>query len=119
MMHAQGLKIVQQTDRIPFRPGLVYGIAFVVRGRPQGAAVDVNVVLRSSSPCVLKDARRVVYHNDSILRVRIGELRHIGGRIAAGEDNHCVETPGPGTETFEFHYGGRKLVERTFRLFRE
>ena len=119
LVRGQKLRISQQTDRIPLRQGLSYGVAFVVKGTPSGAIAEVKVILRSSSPCLLKETREVVYHNDSVLQVRIGELRHIGGIIASGDDNHCVDTPGPGTETFELHYGGRKLAEKSFHLFIE
>ena len=119
LVRGQKLRISQQTDRIPLRQGLSYGVAFIVNGIPSGAIAEVKVILRSSSPCVLKETGQVVHHNDSVLQVRIGELRHIGGMIASGDDNHCVDTPGPGTETFELHYGGRKLAEKSFHLFIE
>lgn len=119
MTRAQGLRVSQHTDRIPLRTGLAYGIAFVVRGTPPGTVVDVKVVLRSTSPCRLKTTREVVYHNDSVLQVRLNEIRYIGARIAVGDDNHCVDTPGPGTETFEFYHGERKLAEKSFRLLPE
>ena len=116
---ARALRIAKQTYRIPYKPGLSYGVAFVVRGTPPGGLIDLKVILTSSTPCVLKTNGEVVYHNDSILRVRIGELRHIGAAIVSGEQNHCRETPEPGTETFELFYGDDKLAEKTFELFRE
>ena len=119
LSHATRVRVVQQTDRIPLREGLSYGIAFRVRGRPAGAVVPVKVVLRGSSPCVLKRTREVVYHNDTVLDVKLGDLRHIGGRITGGEENHCAEVPGPGTETFEFYFEGRKLAEKSFHLVLE
>ena len=90
-----------------------------MRGTPPEALVDLKIILRSSTPCVLKTTGEVVYHNDSILQVRIGEMRHIGAAIVSGEENHCRDTPEPGIETFELLYGGHKLAEKTFRLFRE
>ncbi len=119
LVRGQRFRISQQTDRIPLKQGLSYGVAFVVKGTPSDAVAEVKVILRSSSPCVLRESHEVVHHNDSVLQVRIGELRHIGGIIASGDDNHCVDTPGPGTETFEFHHGGRKLAEKSFHLFVE
>lgn len=115
---ASHVRIAERTDRIPFRLGLAYGIAFVVRGTPPGAPVEVKVVLTSSSPCVLKSTGKVVHQNDSVLPTHIGELRHIGVAIAAGEENPCTETPGPGTETIELHHGARLLARQTFELYR-
>jgi len=119
MARAQGIRVSQHIDRIPLRTGLAYGVAFVVRGTEPGAVVDVKVVLKSTSPCKLKTTGDVVFHNDSILQVRLGEIRHVGARITAGDDNHCVDTPGPGTTTFEIYHSGRKLAEKSFQLYSE
>lgn len=117
--HAQGLRVAVQTDRIPLRPGLSYGIAFRVTGVP-AHEVRIRAVLRSSNACVLKSSGDVVYHNDSVLTVKVGELRHIGARIPASEDeDHCVGASQPGTDTFELYLGYQKLAEKTFRIYRE
>jgi hypothetical protein len=113
---AQGVRVSHHTDRIPLRQGVAYGVAFVVRGSPPGAVVAVRVVLRSSAGCVLKATGKVVYENESTLQVRIGELRHIGGRIVAPQEDHCVGPPAPGTDTFELRHGGKKLAEKRFDL---
>lgn len=119
MARAQGIRVSQPIDRIPLRTGLAYGITFVVRGTAPGAVVDVKVVLKSTSPCRLKTTGEVVFHNDSVLQVRLDEIRHVGARITAGDDNHCVDAPGPGTATFEIHHRGRKLAEKSFELYSE
>ena len=116
---AQNVHISRQTDRIPLRQNVAYGIAFIVRGSPAGAMVEIDVVLRTSAPCVLKGTGQVVHENESTLAVRIGELRHIGGRIPAPEEDHCAKPPGPGTDTFELFYRGRKLAEKRFQLVSE
>lgn len=74
---------------------------------------------RSQKIRIVRQTDDIPFKRDTVLPVRIGEVRHIGGRIASGEDDHCVEPPGPGAETFEFQIGGRKLAEKTFELFRE
>ena len=119
LSHAARIHVVRQTDRIPLREGLLYGVAFVLRGRPAGAGVPVKVVMRSSRPCVLKQTRQVVYHNDTTLDVRIGDLRHIGAKITSGDDNLCVDPVGPGIETFEFFYQDRKVAEQKFDVYLE
>lgn len=113
---AEGMRVSRQTDRIPLRQGVAYGLAFVVRGTPPDAVVDIMVVLRSSAGCKLKATGKVVYENESTLQVRIGQLRHIGGRIVGPQQDHCVGPPAPGTDTFELWHRGRKLAEKRFEL---
>lgn len=116
---AHGLRIATATDRIPLRPGTDYGVAFRVTGLPS-EEVQVRVVLRTSSPCVLKDSGKTVYHNDSVMAVKVGQPRHVGARIPASEaENHCVGAPQPGTDTFEFYIGYAKLAEKTFHIYGE
>ncbi len=115
LFRAQRLRLSQPTDRIPLRTGLTYGVAFVVHGTSSGV-VNIKVVLRSSNPCILKETRQVVYQNDSVLQVRIGELRHIGGKFVPAEEDQCLGPYRPGTNTFELYYGDRKLAEKTFQL---
>lgn len=113
---SEGMHVSRQTDRIPLRLGASYGLAFIVRGSPPDAVVDIKVVLRSSAGCALKATGKVVYENESTLPVRIGQLRHIGGRIVAPQEDHCVGPPAPGTDTFELWYRGKKLAEKRFDL---
>ncbi len=117
---AKGLQLSTQTTRIPIRPGLAYGVRFVVHGNPADATANIRVILKSTVACVLRETGRVVYHNDSALKVRIGEPRHIGGRFPVSEEeNHCTGAPQPGTDTFELYHGDRKLTEKTFQIIRE
>ena len=117
---AKGLQLSSQTTRIPIRSGLAYGVRFVVHGNPPDATVDVGVILRSTNACVLRDTGQIVYHNDSVLKVRIGEVRHIGGRFPASEEeDHCIGEPKPGTDTIELYHGDRKLAEKTFQIIKE
>ena len=116
---APGLRLAVQTDRIPLRPGLSYGLAFRLTGAPTEEG-RIRVVLRTSNPCVLKKSGETVYHNDTILIVKPGELRHIGGYIPASEEeNHCVGDPQPGTSTFELYLGERKLADKAFHLYKD
>ncbi len=114
---ARGLRVAAQTDRIPIRPGLAYGISFVVKGAVT-EDIKIKAVQRSSNPCVLKTSGQVVFHNDSLLSVRIGQVRHIGARFPASQDeNHCQREPQPGTYTFELYAGDRRLASKTFHLY--
>lgn len=116
---ATAMRISTSTDRIPLRPGISYGVAFRVIEAPS-PEVRLNAVVRTSSPCVLKSTGEVVHHNDSVLTVRVGQLRHLGARIpASGSENHCRGDPRPGTDTFELWFEGRKLAEKTFEVYRE
>ena len=116
MARAPAIRVSVQTDRIPNRTGISYGIAFVVRGEPSGAPVAIRVVLRSSAGCVLKTTGALIHENASTLQVRLGELRHIGGRIVPADEDHCTGRPPTDTETFELYYRGAKLAEKRFEL---
>jgi hypothetical protein len=115
----RGLRIATTTDRVPLRPGLSYGIAFRVFRAPW-PEVPIKAVLRTSASCVLKTSGEVVHHNDSLLKVKVGQLRHIGMRIPASDsENPCLGDPGPGTDTLELYFGERKLAEKRFEVYRE
>lgn len=116
----KGLQLSSQTTRIPIRSGLAFGVRFVVHGNPPDATVDIRAVLRSTNGCVLRKTGQLVYHNDSVLKVRIGEPRHIVGRFPVSEEeNHCIEGPRPGTDTFELYFGDKKLAEKAFQVIKE
>lgn len=113
---SRAIRLFVQTDRIPNQIGISYGIAFVVRGEPAGAPVDIRVVLRSSAGCVLKATGALVHENASTLQVKLGELRHIGGRIVPPEEDHCASRPAADMETLALYYRGAKLAEKRFEV---
>lgn len=116
---ASVIRVAAQTDRVPLRPGIGYGVAFRLTGL-QTEDARIRVVLRSSVACVLKSSGQIVYQNDSVINVKVGELRHIGARIPTSEaENHCTGAPQPGTYTFELHLGDRKLAEQGFHIYAE
>lgn len=116
LAHARKIRISRQTDRIPLRVGVSYGIAFVVQGTSPDGIVEIQVALRSSSPCVLKETGELIYHNDTVLSVKLGDVRHVGATIAAPEDSFCRNVPGPGIAKFELRYRDRKFAEKTFEI---
>jgi len=68
LSHATSIRVVQQTDRIPLREGLSYGVAFRVQGRPAGAVVPIKVILRFQPVCIEAHARSGVPQRHSIGR---------------------------------------------------
>lgn len=116
---AQRMRVVTQTTRVPLRRGLSYGIAFRVIEAPS-QEVAIRVVLRTTATCVLKESGRVVHHNDSLLTVRVGELRHVAARIPASDsENHCAGEPQPGSDTFELYFDQQKLASKSFDVYLE
>ncbi len=110
------MRIVRQTELIPLQPGLTYGIAFRVTQAPEHV-VQLRAELRTSAPCRLKTTGEVVYHNDSILTVRVGEVRHLAATIPASPaENPCDGKPLPGMDTFTLSYRGNKLAEARFQV---
>lgn len=116
--NARSMRVVERTALVPLRPGISYGIAFRVT-RAKEATVKLRAVIQTSAPCRLKSTGEVVFHNDSILTVRVGELRHLAARIpASASENHCEGDPQPGMETLSLHDGPRKLAEVRFQVHR-
>ena len=113
---APAIRVSVQTDRIPNRTGISYGIAFVVRGEPPGAPVDIRVILRSAAGCVLKTTGALIHENASTLQVRLGEVRHIGARIVPPQEDHCTGRRRTNAETFELYYHGDKLAQKRFEI---
>lgn len=113
---SRSMRIVRQTELIPLEPGLTYGIAFRVTHAPQDV-VQLRAELLTSAACRLKTTGEVVYHNDSILTVRVGELRHLAATIpASAAENPCDGEPLPGIDTFTLSYNGYKLAEARFQV---
>ena len=116
---SSSMRISSRTARVPLRAGLSYGLAFRVTKAPS-EEVSIKGILRTSAPCVLKATGNVVYHNDTVLKVKVGELRHLGARIpASGSENHCRGEPQPGIDTFQLYFGDQKLAEKIFEVYRE
>jgi hypothetical protein len=114
---AHGLRVISQTDQIPIRPGLAYGIEFVVSASTD--EVELRAVQKSSNPCLLKRSGKRVYYNDSTLKVRVGQIRHIGARFPVSETERiCEGGEQPGIYTFELYSGNRKLAEKHFYVYR-
>ena len=117
--NSMSMRISARTARVPLRAGLSYGLAFRVTKAPS-EEVSIKGILRTSAPCVLKATGNVVYHNDTVLKVKVGEVRHLGARIPASDtENHCRGEPKPGTDTFQLYFGDQKLAEKTFEVYRE
>ena len=113
---SRSMRIARQTELIPLQPGLTYGIAFRVTHAPQ-QVVQLRAELRTSAPCRLKATGEVVYHNDSTLTVRVGEVRHLAATIPASPaENPCEGEPRPGMDTFTLSYNGYKVAEGRFQV---
>lgn len=115
---ARVLRIVKETRLVPLQPGISYGISFRVTQAPQDS-VQLRAVLKTSAACKLKSSGEVVYHNNSVLSVRVGDVRHLAATIpATAEQNHCEGDPLPGMDTFTLLHGERKLAEASFQIHR-
>jgi hypothetical protein len=113
------LHISQQTNRIPIKPGLAYGVQFTVEGEPQGAIVNIEVIRRSSKPCHLPDGS-AAYIIVSRERIKIGNQQLTGWVFPKpGDERTCVNEDEPAINTIEILYGGRKLAEQQFETFYE
>jgi hypothetical protein len=115
---AREVRLEIETDRVPIRPDLAYGVRYVVRGSPHGALVDIKLIRKYSRPCRRPDGSEV-HELDSVWKVRIGEVAFNGERFPLpGEERSCLNDAEPGTMLIELHHGGRKLGEKRFFLYR-
>jgi hypothetical protein len=115
---ARDVRLEIQTDRVPIRPDLAYGLRYIVKGSPHGAPVDIRMVRKYSYPCRRPDGT-VLHELDSVWRVRIGEVAFNGERFPLpGEERSCLNAAAPGTVLIELHHEGRKLGEKTFFTYR-
>lgn len=115
---AREVRLEIQTDRIPIRPDIAYGLRYVVKGSPLGALVDIRMVRKYSRPCRRPDGS-AAHELDSVWKVRIGEVSFQGERFPLpGEERSCVNDAEPGTVLIELYHEGRKLGEKMFFTYR-
>ena len=103
-------KLIESTDQVPNRAETTFGLAVMVRGRPEGS--EVPIVIRMTSPPRVVDARGT--------RVSIEEF---DSPVALGQGiwyGHTISEPPQtrpaGDWTVQFLAGGRVMAEKVFHL---
>lgn len=105
-------KLIKETDRIPARRGLLFGIQYDVLGEPPGAQVEVEYTIttpglaRPGLTGLLKTVRSVWKRN-------LGQ-RHFNG-FAFDVDWELV----PGTWTMKVWHQEKVLIEKSFEVVRD
>ena len=105
------VKLIKDTEIIRIKPGLFFGIRYVIRGAPLGARVPVKIVQRYP---------KAGLHNPQTQKTTFGFQRSALNSIGYPnyEGYHLGKTweAVAGTWIFEIWYGGRKLAEQKFEL---
>ncbi len=101
-------RLVEATDRICARRGVIFGMTYIVKGAPTGADVVLDLVTRFPPAGMLNGKGQRFTHNEftSIVTVGARSVR----TFSFDEAWEMV----PGTWTFEFHHKGRKIGETSF-----
>lgn len=108
---ARDFRIVEQTDQVPLRRGISFGITYEVNGKPNGLFVPIQV--RVITPGLRNAATGRTSHVEEWQSWR--ELGGIGSdAFTFGEDWELV----PGQWTFELYYKDKKLTEKAFTIDR-
>jgi len=107
----KNVNVVEQTNRIPATIGTRFGMSYRITGSPEGYGIKLTKKMRLPG---LKDpkAGKVIYSSEYELERPIGRLLYTGYTFE--EEWECV----PGEWTIEFWYGGKKLAEKTFTVYR-
>ena len=108
-----GVAFYEATTRVPARLGTGFGIRFVPVGAPEGAAAPIRVVWRLPAPGLRNPKSGNTYREStSNTDVAIGVPRVRG--YSLDEDWEIVT----GDWTIELWNGERKLLSRTFTLYK-
>ena len=103
----------ETTTRIPARRGMGFGIRYLVVGAPEGTTVPIRVVWRLPAPGLRNPKSGNTYREStSNIDVAIGTPRLRG--YSLDEDWEIVT----GDWTIELWSGERRLLSRTFTLYK-
>lgn len=103
----QNIIIVEETDIIPHRKGIRFGIRYIINGSPQGTVVPVTIKA-IHPPMLNKSTGEMTEVSEWQSNSKIGVPRHFG---------HGYEEEGDmpqGKYTFQVYYQGKKMLEKSF-----
>ena len=105
------VKLIEDTEIIRIKPGLLFGIRYLIHGAPLGARVPIKMVQRYP---------KAGLHNPQTHKTTFGFQRSALNSIGypSYEGYHLGKSweAVAGTWIFEIWYGGRKLAEQKFEL---
>jgi hypothetical protein len=105
--------IVEATTEIKARPGLEFGLRYVIVGEPAGAEASLDFVILYPEPGIRDPKEPEALHESRYTRAKkIGEPVYLG----YGFENAWEIVPG--TWTFQIWQGSRKLAEQSFTVAR-
>jgi hypothetical protein len=107
----ENVKKLEDTTTVPARPGLEFGIEYVIVGMPKGAQVPVRIVNVYPKQGLRNPKTRKTVQRGEIVRNKI-----IGDVIYAGYAFENEWEIVPGVWKFELWHKNRKLAEQSFTI---
>ena len=107
----QQVSLLQSTTTIPAKIGIEFGVTFRLVGKPNGARVDLRYVTLIPSPGTRNPATgKITLREERSLLATLGQE---ATRLYVFEERWELI---PGTWTFEFWQGDRKLGAQSFTM---
>ena len=106
------IQLQQATARIPARIGVQFGVRFRIVGTPDGGRTTIRIVKKFPQPIRDPKSGKTSTSNEQLRAETIGEVRYTGLTFEYDED--LV----PGTWTFEFWVGERRMAAKDFEVFK-
>ncbi len=103
-------QLVETTDRICARRGVIFGVGFIVKGSPAGTEVALDFITRFP-PGGMVNAKGQRYAQNEFTSQAIVGARSVR-TFSFDEAWEMV----PGIWTFEFHHQGLKIAETSFHV---
>jgi len=101
--------LVKQTDRIPLRKGLGFGISFSIISNLKEETVALRQIIRFPPPGITNPAKnQTLLFHEKLLEYKTGEIH--GNTYCFEQDYEMI----PGEWKYEYWYGDSKLAEKVF-----
>jgi len=109
--NVKGVRFVEYTTDIPAKPGLNFGIQYVINSRPQGKPIRVTSVVKFPEGGLQRPKGRLYTESRDTHEVLIGRKALHG--YGFDEEWELI----PGTWIFELWYRDVRLIKKTFNVY--
>jgi len=106
----KNFRLLTQTETVPGRKGLRFGVEYVVNGAPKSKTVSITWITRFPRPGLRLPSSENLSFNKVEREVKIGTRNY---RVYSFDNDWEIV---PGDWTFEFYYQDRKIGEKRFTV---